>query len=375
MAPVEVVEVESSGQLDRFIKFPNRLYRDDPNYVAPLISERKEFFDQKKNPFFRAARVKLFLAMRGSEVAGRIATCVNFKHNDYHQEQVGFFGFFDTVDDYDVAHGLLKVAMITLKQQGMEKMRGPMNFSTNHECGFLVEGFNGPPAVMMTYNQPYQVKLAEKFGLKKVMDLLAFLRVKEGGPPERIERIVNKIRERSRITVRTLDMSHFDREVAVVKDIYNSAWAPNWGFVPMDDAEFESMAKNLKQIVDPSVVLIAEHDGKPVAFSIALPDINQALIYLNGRLFPFGLLKLLWHTKIRNKINRVRMITMGVIPEYQKLGVDLVLFLETFERAVARKYVEAELSWILENNELMCRGAEHMGAKPYRKYRIVEMPL
>jgi GNAT superfamily N-acetyltransferase len=375
MADVQVVEVESPDQLREFIKFPNRLYRNDPNYVTPLLMERKQFFDTDKNPFYRAAKTKLFLAMRGEEVVGRIATCVSYRHNDYHMEKTGFFGFFDTVDDFEVARPLLKVAMITLKKDGMERMRGPMNFTTNHEIGFLVEGFDRPPMVMMTYNQPFQVKLAEQFGLKKCMDVLAYRLVKESGPTERIQKVVEARARRSRVTIRTLDMHRFDREVRLFKEVYNQSWAANWGFIPMDDAEFEHMAKDLKQIVDPRIVCIAEHDGKAVGFSLALPDINQALIRLKGRLFPLGLVKLLWHTKVRNKVNSARLITFGVLPEYRKQAVEMMLYFETFNRAVASGYEWGELSWILETNDLMRRAVEEMQAQVYKKYRIMEMPL
>lgn len=375
MANIEVVEVESSAQLKTFITLPNRLYKDDPNYVTPLLLERKEFFDKAKNPFYRSAKTQLFLAMRDGEAVGRVATCISYRHNEYHDEQTGFFGFFDTPDDYDIAHPLLKVAMITLKKAGMDRMRGPLNFSTNHECGFLVEGFDSPPMVMMTYNAPYQVKLAEKFGLRKAMDLLAFSITEESGIPPRLRSVVERLRVRSEVTVRPIDMSNFDRELELVQKIYDSGWAENWGFVPMDKAEFDHMARNLKQILDPRIVTVAEHHGKAIGFSLALPDINQALIRLKGRLFPFGLLKLLWHTKVRSKIDQARMVIFGVIPEFQKRGIDSLLFVETFNRCAAAGYHTGELSWILESNDLMCRAAEQMGAVPYKRYRITEMPL
>ncbi|NOY88368.1 MAG: N-acetyltransferase [FCB group bacterium] len=375
MAKIEVVEVESSSQLKKFITYPNYLYRNDKNYVTPLLMERKEFFDWEKNPFYKTASVKLFLAKKNNEIVGRIATCINYNHNQYHNEQVGFFGFFDCPDDYEIASTLLKVAMITLKKAGMEKMRGPMNFSTNHECGFLVEGFDSPPVIMMTYNQPYLPKLAEKFGLKKTMDLLAYKLTKEEGIPERIQKVVDKLAKRSNITLRNLKMSAFDKEVELINTVYNQAWQYNWGFVPMEKEEFDYTAKNLKQVVDPDLVFIAEYEGQPVAFSLALPDLNQALIHLKGRLFPLGLLKLLWHTKVRNKIDGVRLITFGVIPQFQKRGIDSMLYLATYKKGRSKGYAWAELSWILETNELMCKAAEQMGAKVYKRYRIVEMPI
>jgi GNAT superfamily N-acetyltransferase len=375
MAGIEIVEVGSKRQLKKFITYPNFLYRGDPNYVTPLLSERLEFFDFEKNPFYRCARVKLFLAMRDGQVCGRIATCINFNHNEYHGERVGFFGFFDCPDDYEIASQLLKVALITLKREGMEKMRGPMNFSTNHECGFLVEGFDSPPVVMMPYNQPYLPKLAEKFGLQKVMDLLAYRLTKNEPIPERVLSVVEKLQRRTRVTVRKLNLSNFDDEVRKINDVYRQAWANNWGFVPMTEEEFFWMARNLKRIVDPNLAFIAEYDGRPVAFSLAVPNINQALIRLKGRLLPFGLLKLLWHTKISNKIDGVRVLTLGVIPEFQKRGIDSMLYVSTYQEGIKRGYTWAELSWILETNDLMRRAIEHLGGKPYKLYRIVEMPI
>lgn len=375
MGNISVVEVESTSQLKAFIDYPNRLYRDDPNYVAPLTSERREFFDSEKNPFYHTARVKMFLAMDGNEVVGRIATNVNYTHNEFHDEQVGFFGFFDCPDDYSVAATLLKVAMITLKKEGMEKMRGPMNFSTNHEIGFLVDGFDSPPTVMMTYNQPYLPALAGRFGLKKAMDVLAFRMTKETPINERVLRMIDKLRERSKITMRPINMNDFDNEVKRINAVYNQAWEHNWGFVPMGDKEFAYTARNMRQIIDPDLALICEHEGQPVAFLLALPDINQALIHLRGKLFPFGMLKLLWHTKIRNKIDGMRVITLGVIPKFQKRGLDMVMYAECYRRGVANNYTWAEMSWILETNELMRRSVEQMGATVYKRYRIVEMPL
>ena len=273
---VKIIEVETKKQLNDFIKFPFKLYKDEPNWVPPLISERKEFFDKEKNPFYRAARTKLFLAIRNGDIVGRIATCVNYQHNEYHMENVGFFGFIDLIDDYEVASKLLKVAMITLKKEGMEKMRGPTSFSTNHEIGFLIEGFDKPPTVMNPYNKPYLPKLAEKFGLKKVMDLNAYLITKDTPIPERQRTLVEKIKARNKIKVRSLDFSKFEEEVTLVNQIYNQAWEQNWGFVPMPKDEFFYMARHLKEIVDPEMALVAEVNGEPAAFSLAVPDINQA---------------------------------------------------------------------------------------------------
>ncbi len=372
---IEVIEVESPQQLKAFIMLPFKLYKNEPFWAPPLISERKEFFDKAKNPFYRGAKTKLFLAMKDGKLVGRIATCVNYYHNEFHSDKVGFFGFFESIDDFEVASKLFKVAMITLKSEGMEIMRGPTNFSTNHEIGFLIEGFDHPPTIMNPYNKPYLPKLAEKFGLKKVMDLHAYLITKETPISERQLRVVNKIKERNNIRIRALDLSKFDEEVRLINQIYNQAWVHNWGFVPMPEDEFFHMAKSLKDIVDQDMALVAYVNDEPAGFSLAVPDVNQVLIRLNGRLFPLGIFKVLWNTKIRKKITGVRMLTMGVIPRFQKRGIDNIFFVETYLRGVERGYSWAELSWILETNELMCRAAENMGAVLYKKYRLVEMPI
>lgn len=375
MANINVVEVESSAQLKQFINYPAKLYKDDPNFVTPLVSERLEFFDKDKNPFYHSSATKLFLAMDNKEVVGRIATCINFNHNEFHTEQTGFFGFFDCPDNYEIASTLLKVAMITIKKADMNTMRGPMNFSTNHECGFLIEGFDSPPTVMMTYNQPYLPRMAEKFGLKKAMDLIAFRLISNYAVPPRIQKVVDKLAARSKVTIRSLDMKDFDNEVRRINEIYNKAWEKNWGFVPMSEEEFFYTAKDLKQLIDPKIALICEHEGQPVAFCLAIPDINQALIHLKGKLLPLGLLKLLWHTKVSNKIDGARIITIGVIPDFQKRGLEMLMFSTCYTNGRDNGYTWAELSWVLETNELMIRGIEQMGAKPYKRYRIVEMPL
>ncbi len=372
---VEVIQVESASQLDRFIEYPNQLYKDDPNYVVPLKSERKAFFDFKRNPFYRTARVKLYLAHRDRAIVGRIAICINFAHNEHHAEECGFFGFFDCIDDYEVAAKMLKVAMIELKRDGATTMRGPVNFSTNHECGFLVEGFDGPPVVMMPYNYPYIPRLAEKFGLRKAMDLLAYKMTKDSPFPDRLTRLVDRVKSRSGVALRPINMKDFQREVQLVRQVYNEAWESNWGFVPMTEAEFNHMARDLKQVIEPELVLVAEHEGRPVAFAMAVPDINQALIHLNGRLFPFGIVKLLWHTKIRNKVDGFRVITMGVVPEFQKRGIDAWMYYTLYRRGIELGYTWAEFSWILETNDMMRRAAEELGARVHRRYRIVEMPI
>jgi GNAT superfamily N-acetyltransferase len=372
---IEIIPVERASERRAFLRLPERLYANDPNWVCPLRIERQDFFDPRKNPFFDNADVQLFLAQRDGQTVGRISAHVYHKHNQTHGERTGFFGFFDCESDYSIAEALLAKAAAWLKDQGMDRMRGPANFTTNHEIGFVVDGFDRPPVIMMTYNPPYYPAFVEQFGLRKVMDVYAYHAHKSKPIPERVARLVDRIRQRSGATVRTLDLSRFDDEVSAVKSIYDRAWAPNWGFVPMTDAEFAHMAKDMKQIVDPNIVLFAEVDGEPVGFSLALPDINQALIHLKGRLFPFGLIKLLWLLKVRKIVTGIRVLVMGVLPEHQKRGIDNLLYHETYKRGIAAGYEAAETSWILETNDMMNRVAENLGHQRYKTYRMYEMAL
>jgi GNAT superfamily N-acetyltransferase len=370
-----VKPAETRGDLMKFIKFPWSIYRKDANWVPPLLMERKEFLDRKKNPFFTHADVILLLAEKNGQVVGRIAGIVNHNHIKEHNEKVGFFGLFECVNDREVAKSLLDSVRDWLKSKGMEIMRGPANFSSNEDWGFLLEGFDSPPVIMMPYNPPYYLELVESYGLIKAKDLYAYFIDESLPTPARVVRMAENIRKKEGMTIRGLNMKEFSREVSEIKQIYNSAWSKNWGFVPMTDEEFDHMAKSLKQIVDPHMVFIAEVDGKPAGFSLALPDFNQVLVRMNGRLFPFGIFKLLWHTKVKNKIDGVRIITMGVVPEYQKRGIDTVFYVETYNVGVKRGYRWAEMSWILEDNVLMNRMLELLGAKLYRKYRIYEIKI
>jgi GNAT superfamily N-acetyltransferase len=364
--------IKTRGDLMEFIKFPWQVYKDDPHWIPPLITERKEFLDREKNPFFKHAEVEFFLAKKNGKTVGRIAGIVNYNHIEFHQEKVGFFGFFECIKEYDVAKVLLDTVRDWLQTKGMAIMRGPANFSSNEEWGFLLEGFGTPPAIMMSYNPPYYLEFMERYGLVKAKDIYAYFIDESLPTPERVVRIAENIKRKVGIRIRNVDLKDFGNEVQRIKEIYNSAWSKNWGFIPMTEEEFDRVAKDLKQIVDPHMVFIAEVASKPAGFSLALPDFNQVLARLNGRLFPFGIFKLLWHTKIRNKIDGVRIITMGVIPEYQRRGIDTVFYAQTYKVGVKRGYKWAEMSWVLEDNVLMIRTLELLGAKLYKKYRIYE---
>ncbi|MFQ6092627.1 MAG: GNAT family N-acetyltransferase [bacterium] len=367
-----VEPVRDKKGLRRFITFPWTVYKNDPYWVPPLISTHKDLFNPDRNPFYRHARVELFLARRDRMVVGRIASIVNDNHNSFHKDRVGFFGFFESLQDFGTAGGLLSAARDWLRAQGMDTMRGPMNFSTNEECGLLIDGFDSSPVFMMPYNPKYYVDFMDRFGLKKGRDLLAYFLTQENVPPDELQATLEKIKRRAGIRIRRLNMGDFEEEIRRVKEVYNSAWSRNWGFVPMTDEEIAHMARQLKKIIDPDLVLFAEIDGRPIGFSLALPDLNQALKRINGRLFPLGLFKLLWYSK---KIDGVRVLTMGVIPEYQNKGIAAMFGVESFKVGVPKGYVWGEMSWVLEDNTLMRRALERMGAKIYKKYRIYEMAV
>ncbi len=372
---LEIVHVSSAALQRQFLVYPEKLYSNSPHWVCPLRIERRDFFDPKKNPFFANADVQLFLAKRDGQIVGRISAHIYHPHNTTHHEKTGFFGFFECENDYETARALWDAARDWLQSRGMDRMRGPANFTTNHEIGFLVEGFDSPPVVMMTYTMPYYLEFAERYGMIKAMDIYAYHGYSAKGFDPRAEHLIDRIKSRANATVRTIDMAHFADEVATVKQVYDAAWSPNWGFVPMDAAEIEHMAKDLKQIIDPRIVLFVEVEGRPVGFSLALPDINQALIQLRGRLFPFGLIKLLWLLKVKKVCTRARIMVMGILPEYQKRGIDTILNFETYRRAREVGYAEGEMSWVLETNEQMIAVAENLGYTRYKTYRMYEIPL
>lgn len=376
--PISVRPVRTKRDLMQFIKFPFRLYRDDPYWVPPLIFERKAFFNPKKNPFYRHAEVELFLAERGGEVVGTISAHINYTHNEFHNERVGFFGFFEVVEDYEVARALLDTACAWVAQRGMKAIRGPMNFSTNEECGLLVEGFDSPPVVFMTYNPRYYQEFLERYSMVKAMDLWAYKMDIESvgrdmsGLPPKLKRAVDMALARGGFTVRNANIKDFENELARLKAIYNAAWQRNWGFVPMSEEEIDHLARGIKPWIDPDLIFVAEVDGKPVGVSVTLPDMNQVLLHLNGRLFPFGWLKFLWY---RRKVRICRVFAMGVVEGYRGLGIDAVLYYLTGKAAIPKGYTMAEMSWILENNTMMNRAIRFLGGKVYKTYRIYEKAL
>jgi GNAT superfamily N-acetyltransferase len=376
-ADIQIETVVGTRSLRQFVTFPFARYQGDPLWVPPLIEERLDFLNPRKNPFFEHAHVALFLAWRGGTVVGTVSAAVDENYMAFHGERMATFGFFETIDDPEVAAQLLAAAEAYARAEGATVICGPISFSTNHELGLLVEGFETSPMVMMTYNPPSYAALIEGCGYRKAIDLFAYI----GDLDERwknaergIVRVAQKAARKAGIRVRPADIRHFDQEVQRIKSIYQRAWVSNWGFVPLTEKEADHLAASLKPVIDPDLVFIAEtDDGTPVGMSIALPDLHQALRWSGGgSMFPLGLLKFLWY---RRRINQFRLWGMGVIEQYRGQGIDAIFYVETTRAALAKGYRCAEASWVLETNSMMVRILEHLGLQRYKTYRVYEKQL
>lgn len=365
---IEVIEVRRS--LDDFIKFPLGLFSSDPYFVPQLNHEMKVHFSAK-NPFFKHASVRYFIARRNGKTAGRIASCVNAQHNELHAEKTGFFGFFDCVNDNDIAGALFDAAAGSLREEGMQVMRGPMSFSTNEECGSLIEGFGEPPMIMMPYNPFYYNTLFENYGLKKIKDLYAYIYELGETLPDKVMR-VSALVEKKGITVRPINMKRFDSEMLIFRDVYHSAWGENWGFVPLTGEELLYAGARLKQIIVPEMTLIAESGGMPVGFMGIVPDFNFVLRKMNGRLNPLTIAKALYYSR---EIRDLRVMLLGIKKEFRNKGVEALMFREGFKPIKKGNYRRVEFSWILEDNIPVQRTIDMIGGRLYKKYRIYQKTL
>jgi GNAT superfamily N-acetyltransferase len=330
-----------------------------------------------KNPFFEHAEAEYFIAERDGEIVGRIAAISNRLHNETHGDQVGFFGFFESIDDQAVANALFDASSDWCRALGHDVLRGPASFSVNDECGLLVDGFDTPPALMMPHNPRYYVQLIEGAGFRKAKDLLVYQGGSEAGyvpVPERLARATELIRQRQGISLRPLNMKDFEGEVERIKELYNSAWEKNWGFVPMTEHEIDHLAEQFKPVVIPELVPMAEKDGKLIGFGIALPDLNVVFRKnRSGRLFPI-ILKLLWDLKMK-RIRRARILLLGLVPEYQGKGIDAVLYHWIWTRSRDRGIYWGEAGWILEDNPAMNAGLEKMTFRVYKTYRLYDRSI
>jgi GNAT superfamily N-acetyltransferase len=375
---VEVKPVQSPRELKQFLDFPYHLHRRDPNWVPALRMDRRDMFNPKKFPFYEHGEVQPFLALKDGATVGTIVGIVNRAHNEFHEDKVGFFGFFEAIHDPDVSRALLDAASDWVRARGMTAIRGPMNFSQNEDCGLLVDGFDSPPVVMMTYNPRYYVDLVEKAGFSKAQDLYAYsvstsLFADGTENTQKLKRVIDKVRERYGFNVRKVSMKDFDNEIARVKKVYNSAWERNWGFVPMTEHEFDHLAENLKFILDPDLVLLAEINGEPIGFSLTVPDVNQAFKGTGGYLIP-ALVRVLAFRLLR-RFTWLRVIAMGVTKEHRMRGIAGMMYLETARAALPKGYKMAEMSWILESNVAMNADIKMLCGEVYKTYRVYEKAL
>lgn len=369
----ELTVVSSKKERKQFLKFPYSHYKNDKHWVAPLLMEQKKLIDTGNNPFYENADIKMFLIRQNGKICGRIAAIEDRRFNEYHGTKTGFFGFFECIDDQTVASLLIKAASGWLKDRGLTTLLGPASPSMMDEVGILVEGFDKYPSILMPYNKRYYDRLLKTEGLQKEMDLYAFRITQDTVDADRIKRAGQIVKKRMPgLEIREVDLKNMDEEVQIVRTIFNRSWSENWGFIPLTEKELEALADDLKMILDPKFAHIAEVNGQPVAFSVGLPDLNQALRHMNGRLFPVGIFKLLWYQR---KINRIRTALMGVLPEYRSKGIDAMLHLQALENGLEVGMNSSELGWVLETNTNMIRVAERMGAHIEKTYRMYQKEL
>jgi GNAT superfamily N-acetyltransferase len=378
VALIEISEVGSEKERDAFIKFPWRVYRDDPAWVPPLLIERKEFLDRKRHPFYRHGDAALFLARKNGEIVGRIMASDDPNYNALHQSNVGCFGLFECINDREIAAALLVAATDWLRKRGRTEIMGPIDYSTNYVCGLLIDGFEHAPVLLTAHNPRYYTDLIESCGFEKVKDWYAWwwpYRSRE--LVERLRKIADALarRHNQSFTIRPINMRKYAEDSSRIRAVYNQAWKKNWGFVPFTEAESEYMAKEMKYLAVPDMVLLAEDGDRPVGFVIGVPDLNQALRHIDGRLtrfgLPIGLIKLLYY---RTKIRAGRLVALGVVEKYRRLGVAETLVLRVMDEALKRK-LDAELSMTLEDNTMINRFIEAVGGSRYKTYRIYRRPI
>jgi len=371
VADIAIQPVETRGHQKRFIRLPWRIYADDPCWMPPLVMAQEELLGFRKHPFYDRSKSRSFLVTRGGRDVGRITAIINAGHIDRYKEQRGFFGFFECDDDTAASRALFEAAGDWLHAQGMTCIRGPANPTLNYECGLLIEGFDTPPFFMMTHNRPWYAHLVEDAGFAKIEDMFAFwgqASMLDGIDPK-LATMIEGVKERFGVTLRPLDKSRFAEEVRMFLHIYNESLGGTWGFVPLTPGEVDHMAASLKYLIEPELAIVAEVAGKPVGAVFCLLDYNPRIKAIDGRLFPFGFLKLLWNKKA---IKRLRAISTNVLPEYQAWGIGLVLMSGLYERFIRWGLQEVEFSWVLESNYLSRRTLERGGAIVTKKYRMYQ---
>ena len=374
MSAIEVIPVNSRADQKRFMQFPWDLYRGDENWVPPLRMDQKELLNYSKHPFYDCAQIQTFLATRAGKVVGRVAAVIDEGHNKRFKEKRGMVGFFECEDDVEVAGQLFEATEKWHVERGIDCQRGPLNPALNHECGLLVDGFQYPPTFKMTYNKPYYEKLLMESGFEKAQDLFAYwgnIEMLNTIDPK-LQFVVDEAKKRFDIKVRRIEKKNFNRDVENFLRIYNEALPGTWGFVPFTDAELRHVAGGLKHLIVPEMTTIAEVDGKPIGAVFGLPDYNPIIKQIDGRLFPFGFLKLLFG---RKNLKKIRLVSTNVVPEFQRWGVGLILVERLVDDALAWGINEAEFSWVLESNTLSRGTLERGGAIRQKTYRLYDRKL
>ena len=376
METIEIKEVETKKDRNIFIQLPWKIYAGDPLWVPPLLFDLKRQLNKKINPFFDDAEVKYWIAFKNKKSVGRIAAIVNHQHNNHYNEKTGFFGYFECINDTEISRSLLNAAHHWLQQQGMFTVRGPVNLSLNNECGLLIEGFDRSPILQMNYNPVYYKNLLEEYGYIKEHDLFAFYVsddiLSNDKIMQRLKRIADLVIQKEGISFRYFNKKDFKNEIERIRLLFNDYMSDNWGFLPMNKKEFDFIAQSLKPVLIKELAIFAEVNGETVACSIALPDLNQVLKKMNGKLLPFGLLKFLLN---KNKITDIRVMLMGINKPYRRKGLEAVFYYKTIIEGIKRKFTGAELSWVSEANSLMVRELENLHAKLYKRYRIFSKEL
>ena len=372
MSNIEISEVVTARERDAFIKFPWQIYAGDPAWVPPLIIERKRFLDRKRHPFYQHGDAALFVARNAGSVVGRIMACDDRNYNALHESNVGCFGLFECVNDRRVARALFETAEGWLRNRGRGEMMGPIDYSTNYVCGLLIDGFQFPPAILTAHNPPYYRDLVESCGLAKAKDWYGWWFADPSRARDNLRRIAERFQKRgSDVVIRPADLRHLSSEANRLRQIFNEAWQKNWGFVPFSEAEIEFMARELKPFLIPEFAWVAEAKGQPVGFTLCLPDINVILRELNGRLtrfgLPIGLIKLLLCGK---RLKRGRLIALGVVPKHRRTGVGEMLVLRVMEETMVKRGISGELSMTLDDNVLINRFLQAIGAQHYKTWRI-----
>lgn len=368
---IEVQALQLPRDTLAFVKPWWKINEGEPGWVPPLLMDRKKFFDPTKNPYFKKADVQCFIAKKNGETVGTIAATMDHGQQEV-EKGVGFFGFFEFIDDEEVAKALMDAALNFLKSKGMTEARGPYNFNSNHDFGLLIDGFDTPAAISNPHARPYYGPMLEKLGFSKKIDWYAYWM--DAGPlPEQVNKVSERFLKRNpNVKLRMIDMANFESEVRILIDIYNDAWHDNFGHIHISDEEFFAAAADLKQVIDPRLCWVAELDGKPVALTITLPDYNQVFKKMNGSLFPFG-----WYYFLRSKayITQLRVFILGVKREYQKMPLGAPLYIKTWEEGLKLGIKGAEASLILEDNFRMRGALEKLGARIYKTYRIYTKAL